>query len=205
MRRVDRLLACLALLVGMATVSALPLAPEHLPAAQREPLLALQATWDALPPARRQALRQRMAHWQALPVAVRTERRARWRAWRALPAEQQVQLRAAAGAFAASPVEQRSRLRQRFDALDSSEQRGWMLGPVLGADYVRLQPLLAQVPAAEREPLLGLLRTMSVGERNDLAMLAQRIAPQARDALRRGLLATPASGRAAWLQLRLQQ
>lgn len=76
---------------------------------------------------------------------------------------------------------------------------------MLGSDYMRLQPLLAQVPAAQRAPLLALLRTLSAAERNALAMLAQRTAPQQRDALRRGLLATPAADRAAWLQRRLEQ
>ena len=61
------------------------------------------------------------------------------------------------------------------------------------------------MPAAQREPLLALLRTMTPAERNDLAVLAQRVPPQQRDALRRGLLATNAGNRTAWLQLRLEQ
>jgi hypothetical protein len=46
---------------------------------------------------------------------------------------------------------------------------------------------------------------MTPAERNDLAVLAQRVPPQQRDALRRGLLATNAGNRTAWLQLRLEQ
>lgn len=209
MRRVDRILACLVLLGVFAVVSALPPALERLlptlPPAQRDALLARDSAWNAMTPVQQQALRLRMARWHALPVAAQRQRREQWQAWQALPADQQAQVRAAAVAFAGLPAEQRRQLRQHFAALDRSEQRGWMLGPVLGADYMRLQPLLAQVPAAEREPLLAQLRMMTAAERNDLALLAQRTAPQQRDALRRGLLATSAADRAAWLQLRLKQ
>jgi hypothetical protein len=212
MRRADRVLACalpLLLLAIAAKVMALPPALERLlptlPPVQREEILMRDARWRALTPAQQQALQQRMARWHALPAAVRAGRREQWQAWRALPRDQQVQLRDAAAAFAALPGSERRLLHERFDALDRSEQRGWMLGPVLGADYVRLQPLLAQVPAQEREPLLALLQAMTSAERNDLAVLAQRVAPQQRDALRRGLLATTAGNRAAWLRLRLEQ
>jgi hypothetical protein len=210
MRRADRVLACaLPLLLLAAKVMALPpalerLLPTLLPA-QREEILARDARWRALTPARQQALQQRMARWHALPPALQAERREQWQAWRALPREQQARLRSAATAFAVLPESERRSLHERFAALDRSEQRGWMLGPTLGADYTHLQPLLAQVPAAQREPLLALLRTMTPAERSDLAILAQRVAPQQRDALRRDLLATNPGNRAAWLQLRLGQ
>ena len=212
MRRADRVLACalpLLLLAIAAKVMALPPTLERLlptlPPAQREEILARDASWHALAPARQQALQQRMARWHALPPAMRAARREQWQAWHALPDDQQARLRSVAAAFAALPESERRLLHERFDALDRSEQRGWMLGPVLGADYTRLQPLLAQVPAEEREPLLALLQAMTPAERNDLAVLAQRVAPQERDALRRALLATTAGNRAAWLQLRLEQ
>ena len=210
MRRAEGLLAC-ALLLATAAANVLALPPtlqRLLPAlspAQRDAVLARDAAWRALSPARQQALRQREARWHALPAAVQAARREQWQAWRALPREQQARLRSAAAAFAALPEGERLWLRGRFDALDRSEQRGWRLGPVLGADYGRLQPLLAQVPAEQRGPLLALLQAMTPAERNDLAVLAQRVAPQQRDALRRGLLATTAGNRAAWLQLRLEQ
>jgi hypothetical protein len=146
-----------------------------------------------------------MARWHALPPAVQAERREQWQAWHALPSEQQARLRSAAIAYAASSESERRWLQERYAALDRSEQRGWMLGPALGADYMHLQPLLAQVPAAQREPLLAMLRVMTPAERSDLAVLAQRVAPQQRDALRRDLLATNAGNRAAGLQLRLEQ
>lgn len=212
MRRADRILACalpLLLLAIAAKVMALPPTLERLlptlAPAQRAEVLARDARWRALTSVQQQALQQRMARWHALPAAVQAGRREQWQAWRALPRDQQVQLRSAAAAFAALPESERRLLHERFDALDRSEQRGWMLGPVLGADYVRLQPLLAQVPAQEREPLLALLQAMTPAERSDLAVLAQRVAPQQRDALRRGLLATNAGNRAAWLRLRLEQ
>ena len=210
MRRADRVLACaLPLLLLAAKAMALPPTLERLlpilPPAQREEILARDASWRALTPARQQALQQRMARWHALPPAVQAERRQQWRAWRALPSEQQARLRRAAIVFAALSESDRRLLHERYAALDRSEQRGWLLGPALGADYIHLQPLLAQVPAAQREPLLAVLRLMTPGERSDLAVLTQRVAPQQRDALRRDLLATNAGNRAAWLQLRLDQ
>jgi hypothetical protein len=210
MRRADRVLACgLPLLLLAAKVMALPpalerLLPTLLPA-QREEILARDARWRALTPARQRALQQRMARWHALPPAVQAERREQWQAWHALPSGQQARLHSAAIAFAASSENERRLLHERYAALDRSEQRGWMLGPALGADYMHLQPLLAQVPAAQREPLLAVLRVMTPAERSDLAVLAQRVAPQQRNALRRDLLATNAGNRAAWLQLRLEQ
>ena len=210
MRRADRGLACaLPLLLLAAQVMALPPALERLlptlPPAQREEILARDAHWRALTPARQQALQLRMARWHALPPAVQAERREQWQAWRALPSEQQARLRRTAIVLAALSESDRRLLHERYAALDRSEQRGWMLGPALGADYMHLQPLLAQVPAAQREPLLAVLRLMTPGERSDLAVLTQRVAPQQRDALRRDLLATNAGNRAAWLQLRLDQ
>jgi hypothetical protein len=210
MRRADRVLACaLPLLLLAAKGMALPpslerLLPTLLPA-QREEILARDARWRALTPARQRALQQRMARWHALPPAVQAERREQWQAWHALPSGQQARLHSAAIAFAASSENERRLLHERYAALDRSEQRGWMLGPALGADYMHLQPLLAQVPAAQREPLLAVLRVMTPAERSDLAVLAQRVAPQQRNALRRDLLATNAGNRAAWLQLRLEQ
>ena len=209
MGRADRWLACALLLASAMDAMALPPTLQRLlptlPPAQRDAVLARDAAWRALSPARQQALRQRMARWHALPPAARAERREQWQAWRALPVDQQARLRSVAAALAALPESERRLLHERFDALDRSEQRGWMLGPALGVDYARLQPLLAQVPADEREPLLALLQAMTPAERDELAVLAQRVAPQQRDALRRGLLATTAGNRAAWLQLRLEQ
>ena len=210
MRRADRVAACgLPLLLLAAKVMALPPALERLlptlAPVQRAEILAHDARWRALTPARQQALQQRMARWHALPIGVQAERREQWQAWRALPSEQQARLRSVATAFAALSESERRLLHERYAALDRSEQRGWMLGPTLGADYMHLQPLLAQVPAAQREPLLAILRVMTPRERNDLAVLTQRVAPQQRDALRRDLLATNAGNRAAWLQLRLEQ
>ena len=117
-----------------------------------------------------------------------------------MPAAQQVQLEAAAAAFARLPADQQQALRAQFAQLDATAQRGWLLGPALGNDYTALQPLLMQVPAAQREPLLAVLQSMTSAERADLGRLAQRTPPQQRDDLRRALLTTSAVNRAAWLQ-----
>ena len=207
MPRVDRMLGCVLLLAIAMNALALPPTLERLLPAlspvQREQLLARDAAWRALSPTQQQALQHRLGRWHALPAAAQRQRREQWQAWQSLPAPVQAQVRAGAIAFAALPIDQQRQWRQRFATLDRSERRGWMLGPVLGADYMRLQPLLAQVPPSERVPLLILLQAMTVAERNDLALLAQRTAPQQRDALRRGLLATSSANRAAWLQLQL--
>lgn len=210
MRRLEQagvaaLLAVVAAVAGAALPPALEAQLSKLPPPLQRQLRAREATLQALPLAQRQALQQRSAAWDALPLAQRRELRERWQAWQALPAQQQWQLRTAATAFAALPGEQQQALRARFQALDESERRGWRLGPTLGADYPRLQPLLMQVPAAQREPLLAVLRAMTPAELDDLSTLAQRTPPPERDALRRDLVSTSAANRAAWLRLRLDR
>jgi hypothetical protein len=211
MRRLDRAFAGAALLAAVAAtaIAALPPALQEqlskLPAPLQQQLRAREAEVQALAPERREALRQRLAAWDAVPLALRRERRERWQAWQSLPAHEQWQLRTAATAFAALPLEQQQALRARFAQLDDTARHGWLLGPALGADYARLQPLLMQVPAAQRGPLLAVLRAMTPAELDDLAILAQRTAPQQRDALRRELVSTSAANRAAWLRMRLDR
>jgi hypothetical protein len=67
-----------------------------------------------------------------------------------------------------------------------------------------LQPLLAQVPASEHEPLLRTLRAMTSQQRRELGVLAQRTPPARREALRRDLMATSADARGDWLWRQLQ-
>ena len=176
-----------------------------MPPDQRALLLRRQTQLAAMTAPQRQDFAQRMAAWNALPPAEQAPRRDAWLAWVALPRAQRLRLRTTAAAYAALPIEQQLALREEFDALDGSERRGWLLGPVLGRDYPRLQPLLAQVPSAQRGRLLAMLRAMSPGERSDLAVLAQRTPPQERDALRRALLSTAAVDRAAWLRTQLDR
>lgn len=199
----------LVLLTMAGATAALPAAIQQriaaLPAAPRQALRVRQATLDAMTDAQRRAFARRIAAWDALPIPMRRERRERWQAWLALPLEQQLQVRSAAAAYAVLPAVQQQVLRQRFEALDGSQRHGWLLGPALGADYTALQPLLAQVPATQRDRLLAVLRAMAPNERIDLGVLAQRTPPQQRDALRRALLSTSIENRGAWLRLRLDQ
>lgn len=209
MRRADLGCMCAALLAIAASAAALPLQLQerlaHLPAALQQELRARDAVWTAMTPLQQQALRQRITQWDALPEAVRRDRREHWQAWRALPVDQRLQVQAAALAFVALAPEQQQALRAQFAQRDGGERHDWLLGPALGADLAALQPLVLQVPIAQREPLLVVLRTMTPAERLDLAVLAQRTAPQQRDALRRDLMSTSAANRAAWLQSRLAQ
>src|SRR5690606_21179140 len=107
----------------------------------------------ALSPEQRQALVRRVEAWEALPEPMRRERREAWLAWRVLPDGERQRMRAAREAWLALPVAEQQTLRARFDALDAGIARGWLLGPVLGADWSRLHALFAQVPPQGREAL----------------------------------------------------
>jgi hypothetical protein len=148
---------------------------------------------------------ERITTWQALPPVERAFLRERWDAWQHLPAAQQAEVRNAAATFSALAPEGQQELRMAFSALPDEERRGWLLGPRLGLAWPRLQPLLMQVPAAQREPLLAVLHELSALQLDDLATLAQRTPPQERDALRRELLSTAAANRTAWLRERLRR
>ncbi|WP_296279146.1 DUF3106 domain-containing protein [Pseudoxanthomonas sp.] len=160
------------------------------------------ARWAATSPLAQAAWQQRRVAWDALPAREREDRRARYAAWRALDDVQRARLRAAAAEIAGLPPEHQAALRTQFSVLDAMQRRGWRLGPELGADWPRLQPLFAYVPPAEREGLLSVLRRLDAEQRDDLAALAQRLPPQDRDAFRRELLAVPEGQRRAWLRQR---
>lgn len=160
------------------------------------------ARWQSMSPAEQAAWQQRRLAWDALPLHEREDRRARYAAWRALDEVQRARLRAAAAEVAALPAEHQAALRTQFAVLDAMQRNGWRLGPALGADWPRLQPLFAYVPPGEREAALSLLRQLDAEQRDDLAALAQRLPPQDRDAFRRELLAVPVGQRRAWLQQR---
>lgn len=163
----------------------------------RDPRLA------SLDPAQAEALQRRAQAWDALPEALRRERREAWHAWRALPADERQRMREAREAWRALPIAEQQALRARFDMLDAGIARGWLLGPVLGADWPRLHALFAQVPPQERDALLEALRALPAQARDDLAVLAQRTPPQDRDALRAAVLAQPPAQRAQWLRRRV--
>lgn len=210
MRRSGVATAAAALLVaGAAMAQALPedLAEviARLQPLQRAMVEAHARTWQAWTSTQRDAFASRVAAWDRLAPADRGERRAAWQAWRVLPADEQARIREAAAAFDALDPASRQALRQQFDQLDLSTRHGWRLGPVLGVDYPRLQPLLAQVPPAEAPALLRTLRAMTAAERDRLAVLVQRTPPQSREALRRELVSTSDANRDGWLALQLER
>ena len=157
----------------------------------------------ALSPADRAALERRAEAWEALPEPMRRARRDAWLAWRALPADERARMRDAREAYLALPVAEQQALRARFDALDAGIRRGWLLGPVLGADWPQLHALFAQVDPDERDALLDALRALPPQARADLGVLAQRTPPQERAALRAALMAQPPAQRADWLRGRV--
>lgn len=161
--------------------------------------------WAAMTEQERSAFEERFEAWNRLPHDQAGARRERYLALQALDGVDLALLRETRALFATLPGETRRELRARFAALSVTEQRGWLLGPRLGASYADLSPLLLQVPPDQRQPLLELLRVMSPQERADLAVLAYRTPAQERDALRRALLETTDANRAAWLRLRLER
>lgn len=198
-----RAVLILAALLGMSSLQSLSAAdPEVLPEAQ-----ALQqqhaARLQAMSSEQRVQFGQRLAEWKSRPLAEREDRRARYQAWLQLDEAERARLRTVAAEIATFPPQRRQALRAQFDALDESQRRGWRLGPALGADYEKLQPLLAYVPPAQRLPLLASLRAMTAEQRAGLAVLAQRTPPQDREALREELLAQPGAQLDAWLQRKL--
>lgn len=211
MRRADRLAVLLGLALLAPTLAAQEVLDDYarilpqLPPDERALLRQRAATWSGWNAAERTGFAARAAAWDALPAAQRADRRERYAAWLALPAAEKAALRDAVARHAALPLDHQLALRAQFDALDRSDRRGWLLGPSLGADYAPLQPLLAQVPAADHGALLRVLRAMTRQQRSDLATLVQRTAPQERDRLRRELLSTSASNRQQWLWQQLER
>jgi hypothetical protein len=153
--------------------------------------------FDALSPAQRAELERRVAVSDALPRAERGALRERWDAWQRLPAAERDAVRHALAEFAALPADARQPLRDGFAAQPGDLQRGWLLGPTLGARWPQLQPLLQQVPADEREPLLARLHAMDAAALDALGEVARRTPPQSREALRRRLLRNAAGAAGA--------
>lgn len=199
-------LACvLAAGLASATLSGFGGAVALLPQDVRQQLEARARHWQALAPAARDALRGALATWDRQPIAERARMREAYRAWQALPAGERARVQAAAAAYATLPGERQAALRAEFEALDGSERRGWLLGPALGHDYPRLQPLLAQLPEAEHAAVLRTLRAMTPVQRELLATLVHRTPPAERAALRVELASTAAVHRDAWLWQRLDR
>ena len=169
----------------------------------RAGLRANAAHWLTLTPGQQRALVVRMRAWDASPAEQRAHARAPFAAWQALPDDEKAALRRLGTRVAALPEAERQVLRAAFDALPADERQEWWLGPRLGADFAGLRPLFAFVPEGERPPLLALLRTLSAQARADLAVLAQRLPAEQREALRRDLVAATPARREALIRERL--
>ncbi|WP_372392841.1 DUF3106 domain-containing protein [Xanthomonas sp. NCPPB 3582] len=187
-----------ALLLCAVTVSA---GAQTLPAALDEGG-ALAPSSAAPPPATPSAAQQR-ARWAALTPVQQADLRARYAAWKALTATDRVVLRQARERLQGLPEDQQRALRTQFTALDRLHRHGWRLGSQLGNFYPQLQPLVGYVPAAQREQLLAVLRSLDAAQLAQLAVLAQRTPPQERDGLREALLAQAPATRGSWLSRQL--
>ena len=189
----------------LAMVGVVIAAPAISPVAVQADMQERSARLQAMTPDQRSSFLLRLAAWDALPRREREDRRARYQAWLALDADERSALRAIAAEVATFPPERQQALRAEFAALDVTQRHGWRLGQALGADFAKLHPLLAYVPADQRQPLLVMLRGMDAQQRADLAVIAQRTPPQDRQALRAELLAVSAARRSAWLQEQLDR
>ena len=205
LRRIAPLLVALPWMLPQLPAASGPRKPAGAPAEAQELQDLRAGRLQAMNPEQRVQFGQRLAGWNALPLDEREDRRARYQAWLQLEEAERTRLRAVAAEIANFPPQRRQALRVQFDALDASQRRGWRLGPTLGADYEKLQPLLAYVPPGQRLPLLTTLRSMTAEQRAGLAVLAQRTPPQDREALRGELLALSPAQVAAWLRRRLDQ
>ncbi len=196
------LLACA---FGLAALIARAAPPLHWPGTGTGAVRVDTSASQPLDTAQLARLQRLATAWDALPPQQRVERRARYVAWRSLTASERAQLRAIAVQVAGFDRAREQALRAQFEALDQNMQRAWRLGPHLGAHYDALQPLLAYVPAEQRQALLVMLRSMPAEQHADLARLTQRTPPQERQALRKDLLALPAQQRGLWLKQRVAQ
>ncbi|AMJ56520.1 MULTISPECIES: DUF3106 domain-containing protein [Stenotrophomonas] len=138
--------------------------------------------------------------WATQTAAQKRELRSRYAAWQALPESERQRIRHAAAAVAALPVADQQALRARYLAIDQMHRDGWLLGPQLGVLYPRLQPLFGYLPAAQREPVIALLRQLDPVQLEQLSLISQRTPPQQREALRTELLALAPAQRDAWLR-----
>jgi len=143
---------------------------------------AMPTTPTALDPAQLADLRHRYALWQALPAAERAA------------------VRGAAQRMAALPPARQQALREQFASQDQRFRAGWLLGPLLGQWFPKLQGLFGYLPAGQREAALASLRQLNVDQLAQLSLVAQRTPPQERDAVRAQFLALAPGARDAWLQ-----
>ncbi|MBB5865028.1 hypothetical protein GGR61_002675 [Xanthomonas arboricola] len=185
----------LSVVAGMAAAQTLPTPLQEGAAA---------APSSAATPATPSAAQQR-ARFDALTPAQRAELRARYAAWKGLTATDRVVLRQARERLHGLPEDQQRALRTQFNAMDRLHRDGWRLGSQLGAFYPQLQPLIGYVPAAQRDSVLAMLRSLDAGQLEQLGVLAQRTPPQDRAALRDALLAQAPATRSTWLKRQLSR
>lgn len=140
-----------------------------------------------------------MTDRSAQALSEQRSERERQTAWLQLGDGQRQRIRDAATAFAALPADEQTRLRAEFSQMDRAEQRGWRLGPDIGAAWPQLSPLFSYVSEDERAPLLAILRDMNADELQALGRIAWRTPPERRDALRRELIGLPVASMPAWL------
>ena len=132
-------------------------------------------------------------------MSTQREQRERQTAWLQLDEAQRQRVRDAESAWAALSASEQAQMRTEFAQLDHSEQRGWLLGPQIGALWPQLSPLFSYVPEEERAPVLRILHEMNADELQALGRIAWRTPPEQRDALRKELIDVPAANRASWL------
>ena len=177
----------------------------ELDAATRDNLLRQADDWAARTLAQRDQQRQRLLAWDSLSAPERSRQRTPFLAWQRLSETDRRQIRVAADRLAGLPAVERQALRDQFAAAPADTQALWWLGPALGQELAPFSSLFAFMPESDRPALLQLLRELDDESRGNLATLAPRLSEARRQALRRDLLAAPASGRAQLVRDRLRQ
>ena len=178
----------------------------HLPATLQR-AVAARATplWHGVGAGAAQALRRRIAAWDALPerAAARSSASAGRRGRRCRRTERSRVAGRGRSRSPHCPSNEQQALRAQFAHSTPPTQHGWLLGPGDRRRLHGLQPLLLQVPPAQRVPLLAAARDDAGRTRRPGSARAARAAAAARRAAARivvdlGRAIAPRGCRRSW-------
>lgn len=158
---------------------------------ERERVAGQARRWLAATPEQRELLRARHRQWLERPAAERLALRERLLAWQALDESERAALDVAHARLQALPPAEQEALRQRFETLPPETRRAYLLPPQRRDAAGLALRLFPFVPPDEREATLDLLVGLGEAGREALDARSRRLAPAAREALRRELLVLP--------------
>lgn len=156
---------------------------------QRDRVAGQARRWLAATPEQREVLRERHRQWLERPAVERLALRERLLAWQSLDESERAALEAAHARLQALPPAEQEALRQRFHTLPPETRRAYLLPPQRRDAAGLALRLFPFVPPDEREATLDLLVELGEAGREALHARSRRLAPAARETLRRELLA----------------